>query len=81
MLTNISVTKTARVKEFETGIVRCVYITFFANKRKAPGENIHEVGQPIWVRTTIELANIHYIILVLQDGSLEMVNKKCHYSS
>ena len=41
--------------------------TFLANERQRPCEDVHEVGQPVRVRRAVELTNVHYVVLVLQD--------------
>ena len=33
------------------------FFTFFAYKWQTPRKNVHEVGQPIGMRTTVELSN------------------------
>ena len=43
-------------------------LTFLPNEGEGPGEDIHEVGQPVGVVHRIELTNVHHIVLVLQDG-------------
>ena len=43
-------------------------LTFLPDEGEGPGENIHEVGQPVGVVHRIELTNVHHIVLVLQDG-------------
>lgn len=45
-------------------------ITFLANKRKRPCKDVHEVGQPVWVGGTVELSNVHHIVLILQHRRL-----------
>ena len=45
-------------------------LTFFSNKRKRPCEDVHEVGQPVWVGGTVELADVHHIVLILQHCRL-----------
>ena len=42
--------------------------TFLSDEGEGPGEDIHEVGQPVGVVHRIELTNVHHIVLVLQDG-------------
>ena len=44
--------------------------TFLANKRKRPCEDVHEVGQPVWVGGTVELSDVHHIVLILQHRRL-----------
>ena len=43
-------------------------LTFLPDEGEGPGEDIHEVGQPVGVVHGIELTNVHHIVLVLQDG-------------
>ena len=50
------------------------FFTFFAYKWQTPRKNVHEVGQPIWMRTTVELSDVHNIVLVFKHSSL--VEKK-----
>ena len=42
--------------------------TFLPDKGEGPGENVHEVGQPVGVVHCVELTYVHHIVLVLQDG-------------
>ena len=49
-------------------------LTLLADKRQTPCENVHEVGQPIRVRTTVELSDVHDIVFVLQHSSLVVVH-------
>jgi hypothetical protein len=50
--------------------------TLFSDKRKTPSEHIHEIGKPVRVRSAIELPNVHDIALVLENGSLVVVDVK-----
>lgn len=43
--------------------------TFLANEGQGPGEDIHEVGQPVGVRRTVKLPNVHDVILIFQHSS------------
>ena len=45
-----------------------------ADEGKRPGENVHEVREPVGVRRAVELANVHNVVLVLQHGGLVVVN-------
>ena len=56
----------AKEKEKKKEHPRIPQHTFFPNKRQGPGENIHEIWKPIWMRRTIELPDIHDIVLILQ---------------
>jgi len=40
--------------------------TFFSDERQRPGEDVKEVWQPVGVRYTCELTDIHHIVLILQ---------------
>ena len=51
------------------------FFTFFAYKWQTPRKNVHEVGQPIGMRTTVELSDVHNIVLVFKHSSL-VVKKK-----
>lgn len=42
----------------------------FANKRQRPREHVHKVGQPVRMRRAVELANVHHVVLVLENGGL-----------
>ena len=44
-------------------------LTFFPYKWQRPCEDIHEVRQPVWVLHSIELTNVHHIVLILEDCS------------
>lgn len=44
---------------------RVAQLTFLADKRQGPCENVHEIGQPVGMRRTVELPNIHHVVLVL----------------
>lgn len=48
--------------------------TFLANKRKRPCEDVHEVRQPVWVGRTVELADVHHVVLILQHRRLDEHN-------
>ena len=41
-----------------------------ANERQRPREHVHEVGQPVRVWRAVELANVHHVVLVLENGRL-----------
>jgi hypothetical protein len=38
--------------------------TFLADEGETPGEDVHEVGQPVRVGAVIELPDIHDVVLV-----------------
>lgn len=42
--------------------------TFLSYKWQRPGEDIHEVRQPVRVLHCIELTDVHHIVLILEDG-------------
>lgn len=48
-------------------------LTFFSNKGQTPGEHVHEVWQPVWVGRTVELSDVHNIVLIFENGSLVVV--------
>jgi hypothetical protein len=52
------------------------FFTFFAYKWQTPRENVHEVGQPIGMRTTVELSDVHNIVLVFKHSSLDVKKEK-----
>lgn len=37
---------------------------FLADERQRPREHVHEVGQPVGMRWTVELPYVHYVIFV-----------------
>ena len=50
--------------------------TFLPHEWQGPCEYVHEVWEPVGVGTAVELANVHYIILVLQHCSLQKKGQK-----
>ena len=58
-----------------------LFFTFFAYKWQTPRKNVHEVGQPIGMRTTVELSDVHNIVLVFKHSSLVVKKKKIRISS
>jgi hypothetical protein len=38
--------------------------TLFGHEGERPGEDVHEVGQPVRVGRVIELANVHHCVFV-----------------
>lgn len=44
----------------------CVPLTFLPDKGEGPGEDVHEVGQPVGVRGAVELPDVHHVVLILQ---------------
>ncbi len=46
-------------------------LTLLADEGQTPGEDVHEVGQPVGVRAAVELPNVHHVVLILQNGSLD----------
>ena len=52
----------------------CVVFTFFSDEWKGPGEDVHEVGQPVGVGGAVELADVHDVVLVLEYGRLVVVH-------
>lgn len=53
-----------------------VELTLFPDEGQTPGERIHKVGQPVWMRSTIELSDIQDITLVLQNSGLVVIDIK-----
>lgn len=45
-----------------------------SNERQRPGEDVHEVGEPVRVRGAVELSNVHDVVLILQHSGLIVVN-------
>ena len=58
------------------GHVFWTFFTFFAYKWQTPRKNVHEVGQPIGMRTTVELSDVHNIVLVFKHSSLVVKKEK-----
>ena len=49
-------------------------LTLLSDERQGPREDVHEVGQPVWVRCAVELPDVHDVVLVLEYGSLVVVD-------
>jgi hypothetical protein len=49
-------------------------LTLLSHERQTPGEDVHKVRKPVWVRSAVELANVHDVVLVLEDRSLVVVD-------
>lgn len=49
-------------------------LTLLANEWKTPGEDVHEIREPIWMRRAVELSDVHHVALVLQDSRLVVVH-------
>ena len=47
---------------------------FLGDKRDAPGEDVHEVGEDVGVGRVVELLYIESVLLELDDGSLVVVH-------
>ena len=45
-----------------------VTYTFLSNKGEGPSKDVHEVGQPIGMRGAVELSDVHYVVLVLENS-------------
>jgi len=45
------------------------WFTFLPNEGQRPSEDIHEVRQPVRMRGTVKLSNVHDIILIFQHSS------------
>lgn len=54
-------------------------LTLLADKGQGPGENVHEVGQPIRVRGAVELPDVHHVVLVLQHCRCWRETRNPHY--
>lgn len=54
--------------------------TFLPNKWQRPGEDIHEIWEPVWVGRTVELPDVHHVVLVLQHCSWNQNNTGGHQS-
>ena len=70
MLTSISVT--AHEKCVPTTLpwrFKVNICTFFADEGQGPGEDVHEVWQPVGMWRAIKLSNVHHVVLVFQYGS------------
>ena len=63
------------------GILFGHFFTFFAYKWQTPRKNVHEVGQPIGMRTTVELSDVHNIVLVFKHSSLVVKKGKIRISN
>ena len=50
-------------------------LTLLPHEGQGPGEDVHEVGQPVGVGGAVELADVHHVVLVLQHGRWEGHNK------
>lgn len=48
-------------------------LTFLAHEWQGPCEDIHEVGQPVWMRRAVELPDVHNVVLILKHRSLVVV--------
>lgn len=53
----------------KTNMVSHYKPTLFPNKGQRPAEDVHEVGQPVWMRRTVELSDVHNVVFILQHGS------------
>ena len=42
------------------------YQTFLSYEGQGPGEDVHEIGQPVWMLHCVELADVHHIVLILE---------------
>lgn len=50
--------------------------TFLSNKRKRPGEDVHEVGQPVRVWGAVELSYVHHIVFIFKHSRWGEANIK-----
>ena len=60
--------RTTEKKKIEC-VSTCVsqlWSTFLSHKGQGPGEDVHEVGQPVGVRRAVELTDVHHVVLILQ---------------
>ena len=49
-------------------------LTFLANERQTPSEDVHEVGEPVGMRGRVELPDVHDVALVFQDGGFVVID-------
>ena len=42
-----------------------IFSYLFPYKRERPSKNVHKIGQPIRMRRTVELADVHHVVFVL----------------
>lgn len=43
-------------------------VTFLSHEGQRPGEDVHEVWQPVGVGGAVKLSNVHHVVLILQDS-------------
>lgn len=48
-------------------------LTLLPHERQAPSEDVHEIGEPVWMRCTVELSDVHHIGLVFENSRLIIV--------
>ena len=48
--------------------------TLLSDERQTPREHIHEVWQPVRMRCAVELPDVHDVVLILEHGSLVVVD-------
>ena len=49
-------------------------LTLLSDEGQGPCEDIHKVGQPVWVRCAVELPDVHDVVLILEDSGLVVVH-------
>lgn len=48
--------------------------TLLSDEWHTPCEDVHKVGKPVWMRSAVELPNVHDIALVLEHGRFVVVD-------
>jgi len=51
-------------------------LTLLSNERQTPGKDVHEIWQPVRMRSTVELSDVHHIVLILEHRRLVVVDVK-----
>ena len=65
--TEVSFAKVTRSpKLLHTVITHTYTLTLLAYEGQRPGEDVHEVGQPVGVWGAVELTDVHHVVLILQ---------------
>ena len=49
-------------------------MSLFCYEGQTPGEDVHKVRQPIWVRGAVKLPDVHDIAFILKYSSFVVVN-------
>lgn len=50
--------------------------TFFTDKRQRPSKNVHEIWQPVRMWRTVELSDVHNVVLVFEYSRLLLQKSK-----